>query len=137
MIKNNSILCEGDVKYKNINLEIKSSLGGVNNNKFNYVQIRLNHNCNYILTAYHLHLNNLNKCGKLYIFYLNKLQLKNLIIKYGNYAHGTILKNGIINESDFNYDKEYSIRPKYKDKCWNELLTYKINSIENINNIKK
>jgi hypothetical protein len=44
MSKNNSSDCNGDLHSKEfgINYEIKISLGGKNNNKFNYVQLRLN-----------------------------------------------------------------------------------------------
>lgn len=132
MIKNNSSLCIGDVKYKNKNIEIKISTGGKENNKFNYVQLRINHNCDYILTAYYLSNENLKEMGELFIFKLNKLNMKNIILKYGTYAHGTIQKLGIINKKDLNdpnNDKEYAIRPKYGDKCWNELLKYRITDI--------
>ena len=132
MIKNNSSLCIGDLKYKNKNIEIKISTGGKENNKFNYVQLRINHNCDYILTAYYLSIKNLKDNGELFIFRLNKYNMKNIILKYGSYAHGTIQKLGIINKKDLNdpkNDKEYAIRPKYGDDCWNELLKYKIDNI--------
>jgi hypothetical protein len=132
MIKNNSSLCIGDLKYKNKNIEIKISTGGKENNKFNYVQLRINHNCDYILTAYYLSIKNLKNNGELFIFRLNKYNMKNIILKYGSYAHGTIQKLGIINKKDLNdpkNDKEYAIRPKYGDDCWNELLKYKIDNI--------
>ena len=119
MIRNNNNC--GDLKYKNINLEIKTSLGGKNNNKFNYVQIRFNHNCNYMLFAYYLNNSNINLGGNLYVFYLTKQQLKKLVLKYGNYAHGTIKNNGKITEN-FDETKEYSLRPSYNSKCWNRLL---------------
>jgi hypothetical protein len=132
MTKNNSSLCIGDLKYKNKNIEIKISTGGKENNKFNYVQLRINHNCDYILTAYYLSEKNIKNNGELFIFRLNKNNMKNIILKFGNYAHGTIQKLGIINKKDLNdhnNDKEYAIRPKYGDKCWNELLKYKIDNI--------
>ena len=132
MIKNNSSLCIGDVKHNNKNIEIKISTGGKENNKFNYVQLRINHNCDYILTAYYLSNENLKNSGELFIFKLNKFNMKNIILKYGTYAHGTIQKLGVINKKnldDPNNDKEYAIRPKYADKCWNELLKYRINDI--------
>jgi hypothetical protein len=132
MSKNNSSLCIGDLKYKNKNIEIKISTGGKENNKFNYVQLRINHNCDYILTAYYLSEKNIKNNGELFIFRLNKNNMKNIILKFGNYAHGTIQKLGIINKKDLNdhnNDKEYAIRPKYGDKCWNELLKYKIDNI--------
>ena len=132
MSKNNSSLCIGDLKYKNKNIEIKISTGGKENNKFNYVQLRINHKCDYILTAYYLSEKNIKNNGELFIFRLNKNNIKNIILKFGNYAHGTIQKLGIINKKDLNdhnNDKEYAIRPKYGDKCWNELLKYKIDNI--------
>jgi len=132
MNKNNPSLCNGDLKSNNINIEIKVSNGGKEHNKFNYVQLRINHNCIYILTAYYIDYNNLNNLGELFIFKLNKDNLKYLILNYGNYAHGTINKLGIITIEDLNNinnEKEYSIRPKYGDKCWNELLQFRIDEI--------
>jgi len=132
MIKNNASLCIGDVKHKNKNIEIKISTGGKENNKFNYVQLRVNHNCDYILTAYYLSKENLKNMGELFIFRLNKKYMKDIILKFGTYAHGTIQKLGVIKQIDLNNpknDKEYAIRPKYGDKCWNELLKYKIDNI--------
>ena len=132
MTKNNASSCVGDLLCNNINFEIKVSNGGKENNKFNYVQLRMNHNCEYLLTAYHLSYENLNNNGELYIFRLNKENIKNLILKYGGYAHGTIQKLGEIKkehlENETN-DKEYAIRPKYGDKCWNELLQFRIDEI--------
>jgi hypothetical protein len=132
MIKNNASLCIGDVKHKNKNIEIKISTGGKENNKFNYVQLRVNHNCDYILTAYYLSKENLKNMGELFIFRLNKKYMKDIILKFGTYAHGTIQKLGVIKQIDLNNpknDKEYAIRPKYGDKCWNELLKYRIDNI--------
>lgn len=132
MIKNNASLCIGDVKHKNKNIEIKISTGGKENNKFNYVQLRVNHNCDYILTAYYLSKENLKTMGELFIFRLNKNNMKDIILKFGTYAHGTIQKLGVIKQKDLNNptnDREYAIRPKYGDKCWIELLKYRIDNI--------
>jgi hypothetical protein len=41
-------------------------------------------------------------------------------------------KLGAITEEDLNNPmntKEYSIRPKYGDKCWKELLNFRIHEI--------
>jgi len=132
MIKNNPSSCIGDLKCNKKNIEIKISSGGKDNNKFNYVQLRLNHNCNYILTAYYIDNTNLDELGELFIFELNKNDIKNLILNYGGYAHGTIKKLGIISKEDLddiNNNKEYVIRTKYGDKCWNELLNFRIDEI--------
>ena len=108
-----------------INYEIKISLGGKFNNKFNYVQIRLNHDIDYyILTAYYLSVINLKSLGELFIFLIDKDNMKNIINNYGHYAHGTLKKNGKKTFDDLNdpYNmKEYALRPKYGDKCWNDL----------------
>jgi len=84
--------CKGDMLYKGINIEIKSSIGGHSHNKFNYVQIRLNHVCDYILTAYYLSNENVKELGKMYIFRLSKSEIKNIIELYGSYAHGSVKK---------------------------------------------
>lgn len=64
MTKNNTSSCNGDLKWNETNIEIKSSNGGKNNNKFNYVQLRMNHNCEYILTAYYIDYKNLDSLGE-------------------------------------------------------------------------
>lgn len=72
MTKNNASSCNGDLKCNDINVEIKASNGGKENNKFNFVQLRMNHNCEYILTAYYIDYTNLDDLGELYIFKLKK-----------------------------------------------------------------
>jgi len=132
MKKNNASDCNGDVLYDNNNIEIKISLGGKNNNKFNYVQLRMNHECSYILTAYYIDETNIKNLGELFIFKLIKEELIDLIKKYGNYAHGTKKKLGEItidNLKDITNNKEYSIRPKVGDDCWKTLLQFRINEI--------
>ena len=125
-------LCKGDLQVNNINYELKISNGGKENNKFNYVQLRMNHDCLYIFTAYYLCIDNIETEGDLYIFKLNKDDVKKLILKYGGYAHGTVQKLGKITDIELdNYknDKEYAIRPKYGDKCWNDLLLFRVDEI--------
>lgn len=134
MTKNPASSCSGDLNFHqtNTNVEIKASNGGKTNNQFNFVQLRMNHDCEYILTAYYIDYNNLELLGELFIFRLNKHQLKPLILKYGGYAHGTIKKLGPITIEDLNdptNPKEYSLRPKYGDRCWNDLLPFRTNDI--------
>jgi|688.fasta_scaffold786632_1 hypothetical protein len=132
MTKNNASACNGDLKYNDTNIEIKASNGGKENNKFNFVQLRMNHSCEYILTAYYIDYENLDTLGELFIFKLNKENIKPIIIKYGGYAHGTIGELGEItieDLNDVNNQKEYAFRPKYGDKCWNELLQFRIDKI--------
>jgi hypothetical protein len=129
MTKNKASMCNGDLKSGEKNIEIKVSNGGKDNNKFNYVQLRINHTCEYILTAYYINYDNLDNLGELFIFRLNKNNLKDIIFKFGSYAHGTVRELGLITMEDLNdttNQKEYSIRPKYGDRCWNELLPFRI-----------
>lgn len=129
MVKNDASLCIGDLKSNEIDIEIKVSNGGKDNNKFNYVQIRMNHICEYLLTAYYLDYSNINQNGELFLFRLKKPDIKHLILKYGGYAHGTISKLGAITEEDLNNpynEKEYALRPKYNDECWKALLQYRV-----------
>ena len=92
----------------------------------------MNHDCEYIMTAYYIDYINLENLGELYIFKLNKKNIKPIIIKYGGYAHGTIGELGEITIealNDINNSKEYALRPKYGDKCWIELLKFRIDEI--------
>lgn len=132
MTKNRESSCVGDLQCNLTNLEIKVSNGGRENNKFNYVQLRMNHDCEYLLTAYYLDNSNLDNLGELFIFRLNKNEFRPIILKYGGYAHGTVQKLGQIKMEDLennSNDREYAIRPKYGDKCWNELLRHRIDDI--------
>ena len=132
MTKNCASKCIGDLKYRETNIEIKVSNGGQNNNKFNYVQIRTNHDCEYLFTAYYVHSSNIDSLGELFIFRLTKNDIKPIILKYGGYAHGTVKKLGIITQTDLedcDNKKEYALRPKYNDGCWNALLQFRIDKI--------
>lgn len=132
MIKNDSSLCIGDLQANETNFEIKVSNGGKEHNKFNYVQLRMNHSCEYILTAYYINSTNIETQGELFIFKLSKTNIKDLILKYGGYAHGTKDKLGEITREDLENttnDREYAIRPKYGDKCWNELLQFRVQEL--------
>ena len=129
MSKNQSSSCIGDVSHHQQNIEIKVSNGGKDHYKFNYVQLRMNHLCDYLLTAYYISATNIDQYGELFVFKVPKHDMKPLILKYGGYAHGTIQKLGPITKEDLNdgtNDKEYAIRPKYGDSCWNELLPFRI-----------
>jgi hypothetical protein len=67
--------------------------------------------------------------GELFLFKLTKEELKKVILKYGTYAHGTTNKLGKITKEsldDKNNQKEYALRPKYEDGCWNMLLNFRI-----------
>lgn len=128
--KNKSSLCQGDLKLEKNNLEIKSSNGGKTNKKFNYVQIRMNHCCDYLLMAYYIDYTNLENLAELFLFHLDKEKMKSMIMKHGSYAHGTISKLGKITKEDLNDEKnnkEYCLRPSYGDKCWMDLLKFRLN----------
>jgi hypothetical protein len=128
--KNNAKDCTGDLSKEGKNSEVKVSLGGATHKKFNFVQIRPSHDCDtYILTAYHLSPENIETEGELYIFKVPKSDIKNLVVSYGDYAHGTIKELGIITKDSINDElsiKEYSIRPTINDECWNALLEFRV-----------
>jgi hypothetical protein len=129
MEKNEASKCIGDVRYKNQNYEIKTSLGGHTHTKFNYIQIRFNHDCDYLLTAYYLSDENVDTSGELFIFKLNKKEMKDLIVEFGGYAHGTKQKLGEINHESVglsNNDKEYALHLQYNGRCWEKLLLKRI-----------
>jgi hypothetical protein len=127
--RNNAKECNGDCSKNGNNFEVKVSLGGSTHTKFNYVQIRPSHRCEtYILTAYHLSIDNVENEGELYIFKISKLELLKIVVDYGTYAHGTIKEHGIITHDSINIEKnkEYAIRTTYNDKCWKALLPFRI-----------
>lgn len=124
--KNKTDSCTGDICIGDQqNYEIKVSLGGKEHTKFNFVQLRMNHICDYILIAYYLSAVNIETNGELFVFKLTKAELKPLIIKYGGLAHGTKTKKGSITQESLDMsvnENEYALRPKYGDACWTELV---------------
>jgi len=130
-VKNKAKDCTGDCSKNGKNSEVKVSIGGSNHKKFNFVQIRPSHDCEtYILTAYHLSEENVEKEGTLYIFKVPKKHIKEIIVSHGGYAHGTIKEHGTITMESLNNDsivKEYALRPTINDKCWKELMLFHIN----------
>lgn len=126
VIKNKADSCTGDICIDGQqNYEVKVSLGGKEHNKFNFVQLRMNHVCDYILIAYYLSATNIESNGELFVFKLTKAELKPLIIKYGGLAHGTKTKKGSITQESLDMsvnENEYALRPKYGDACCAELV---------------
>ena len=129
-IKNKAEDCTGDCFKEGKNSEVKVSLGGARHKKFNFVQIRPSHDCDtYILTAYHLSHENIESEGELYIFKVPKKDIKNIVISYGGYAHGTIKEHGKITAdslNDENIIKEYALRPTINDNCWKALMKFRV-----------
>lgn len=114
------------------NIEIKSSLGGSKNNQFNYLQIRFFQDVDYILTAFYVSKENIENEGELFIFSLPKEDMKNIVLKFGHYAHGTKNELPPITMERLNDPSIrllYAIRPRYGGKCWNELLKYRIDDL--------
>lgn len=133
MVRNKASLNIGDARLNGIDYEIKASFGGQDRNKFNYVQIRMNHNCAYLLTAYYLCKKNAHLFGTLYVFRLNKSQMIHMLSKYGTYAHGTIKKLGSITIESITKpgnDKEYALRVTYASARWNDLLQFSISPMD-------
>ena len=129
-VKNTAAACNGDCSKDNQNAEIKASLGGAKHNKFNWVQLRVSHDIDYyILTAYYLTSKNVEAGGDLYVFRVKKEDMLPLIVTYGGYAHGTKAEHGTITLADLKDEKntkEYAIRPLFDDKCWTDLLKFRV-----------
>ena len=133
-IKNKAEDCNGDCSKDGNNSEVKVSLGGATHTKFNFVQIRPSHDCEYyILTAYHLSHENVEEEGELYVFKVPKSDIKNIVVSYGGYAHGTIKEHGEITIDSFNDEKsikEYALRPTINDDCWKALMVFRVSENE-------
>jgi len=129
MTKNKATACSGDLCSDSQNIEVKISLGGVGHDKFNYVQLRMNHDVDYyLLTAYYLSLENVGTCGELFVFKVNKQDIKAFILNYGSYAHGSVKNFGKITTAQLDEtpnDREYYMRPKYNSKLWTELVKHR------------
>jgi len=128
--KNSASACTGDCSKDAKNAEVKASLGGAKHAKFNWVQLRVSHDIDYyILTAYHLSSATVETGGELYIFRVNKKDMLPLIAKYGGYAHGTLTEYGAITMADLESEtnkKEYALRPTFGDKCWRDILPFRV-----------
>ena len=113
----------GDIEVNNKNIEVKVSIEGVGPG-FNFVQIRPNHDVQYYLFVAYSFSND-----ELYIILIPSKEMKDLVLKYGGYAHGTIKKNGLITEENYNKNKhyEYAIRPNFRtnNNLWKKLLSFR------------
>lgn len=134
--KINEISGDGQYNVSKETVEIKVSLGcGIH--CLNFVQLRPDHNCNkYLLMGYNINEGDL---GRVYIFEIPHDKIVDMILSYGNYAHGTIKKQGKITLENMKKNMyEYALRvdllKKKGKKIWNELLNYETTSnYENIN----
>ncbi len=71
-----------------LNMEVKVSLGSINNETFGFSQLRLAHKVDlYILVAYYINTSNIPDLGEVFIFKLNKSELISFVGK--GYSHGT------------------------------------------------
>jgi len=129
-MKNAASECNGDCSKNDKNAEVKASLGGAKHNKFNWVQLRVSHVIDYyILTAYHLTVENVEAGGELYVFLVPKEDMLALIEKHGGYAHGTNNEHGAITIADLKNEKnkkEYALRSSYGDKCWMDIIKFRV-----------
>ena len=128
----------GDGQYNDSKetVEIKVSLG-CEKHCLNFVQIRPHHNCDkYLLMGYNIYEGDL---GRVYIFEIPHEKIVDMILNYGDYAHGTIKKQGEITLENMQKNMyEYSLRVNLLNdkgkKIWNELLNYETTSnYEDIN----
>ncbi len=123
----------GDLSYDGKNYEIKISNGGHTNKIFSYNQLRPYHNCDYILTAYHIDSDNLHRLGDLYIFNLNKINMLDFICTYGKYSQGNSKMFGKITKKSVSTSLlNYNLKLSYNDNSWKDLLTYRVKDIDYI-----
>jgi hypothetical protein len=126
---------DGSIHYKNI--EIKISLC-TQNGFLNFVQLRPSHNIDYyIFLAYDMFDG---KIGKYHWFLCEPEKLYSLIPDFGEYSHGTKIKNGeITTDSLKNSNFEYSLRmntikPGKSNRLWLKMIELFSNSEKQIYN---
>lgn len=122
----------GDGIKKGIRYEIKFSGHSAKSN-VNFVQIRPLHKVDYYILAVYLMHSDASSIGEAHIFKVPSADIKELIVAYGGYAHGTIAKQGKISlESMNNNQYEYALRcnPFAKrgkgKRLWDTLMTYSV-----------
>ena len=121
----------GDGNKNGVNYEIKVSIHA-KKSKINFVQIRPDHNIDYyILIAYNMYENDAN--GQAHIFKIPSIDLYELVVRYGGYAHGTLSVLGDITLDNMNgRNCEYALRcdPNATGgrnfELWNELINYTV-----------
>jgi len=129
--------CAGDCRALSATVEIKVSMGNRSHRKkFNYVQIRVSHKIDfYFMTAYYLCMSNWQQGGELYIFRIEKDDMLYLLSRFGEYAHGTIKKQGKITLRKLEEECtaidppktcEYALRPVVGGECWEALMKYRV-----------
>ena len=119
----------GDCVKNGVNYEVKFSIHG-NGSMLNFVQIRPDHNVHYyILVAYNMYDNE--DIGKAHIFKVPTKILHGMVVKYGQYAHGSRAKLGNITLENINGNgREYALRCNPNAKrgrsvdLWNWLRQY-------------
>lgn len=115
----------GDASFNNKNIEIKVSLGD-KRGILSFVQLRPDHNIDYyLLLTYDLAFGDI---GQVNMFNVPSNDMNKLIVKYGNYAHGTVKKLGKITSSNIKgRNCEYALRTipnnkKQIGKLWKDLI---------------
>jgi hypothetical protein len=118
-------------------IEIKISLGS-DKGKFNLVQLRPCHKVDYyFFMLYNMYDGNM---GRVYYILLSSEKVCDLIVRYGNYAHGTVSRLGYITvESIFTEGREYALRPNpiarktsKARQLWVELLDHQVELVPTI-----
>lgn len=128
----------GDGHKNGFNYEIKTSLHD-KNCKFNFLQIRPDHNIDFYIF---LGLNIFEKDDevKCYFFKIPSSDVYDLIVKYGDYAHGTIKQHGRITSDNLKgSNKEYCLRPNPNSnissksyKLFTDMLEFQIKYDKNL-----
>lgn len=124
----------GDASKNGFNIEIKCSTHA-KHSKFNFVQIRPNHNVQwYLFVGYNLW--HANALGKEYLFKIPSEDLYNMVVEHGGYAHGSkMVKPAITLTTMKGNGYEYALRvnPNVgKRVLWKKLLKYKVEYNPNI-----
>lgn len=118
-------LLKGDIVTKKSAFELKVSLGTKTYNKFNFVQVRLQHTVDfYVLIAYYVTEANLAKLGEIFIFKLTKKEIVHFVGK--SYSHGTTSSWAATSAETIKTYSEKDVRVSFGSKKWVNLLKFRI-----------
>jgi hypothetical protein len=131
MKKNKASEARGDCWCPREGVDYEIKVSNYNNDRFTFCQIRLCQKVDYLLYAYSLNEQNVDRMGELFQFKITHDQMKGLVLKHGSRSHGTKNEKGKITASDLedkegvtNKHDEFTLQPSLRSPCWKAMQKF-------------